>query len=473
MAKRNTFQLSLTVITFLMVVVIAGLAGGSLWILRRMHRQMAHATATRAVLDLGRLMTAHLADHPAVRGAGDAEDAWREFTRHVRSLYAVETGLQYVSVVRDGVIVFYQQRTALSEGVEPTDISVADPTGSDSVRVNRKLLSVGAETLPVVVFAARVADADGTPCLVEVAFRKDTVAREEESAEAAIASMFQVSLLTVLISFSVCAVLVVWMMRREHVRESLRRQEEHLAFAGVMANGIVHDFRNPMSSLKLDVQMMSKALREGAAGEDRMRRLAERIRGTVNRMDKVFEEFLYMSKPARDEREAVDVTRLVRECVDVLHPKLEAAQVAVDADLPDRGAVVIAYPSPLSRALLNILTNAVQFAPPRTRVTVRVARSGKRVTIDVSDRGPGVPSGEHERIFDMFYSTRPGGTGLGLFLARTAIERSGGTVSVLSGDSGGARFCVSLEAAEEGGEPASQRPQGAEDRREARSERQA
>jgi signal transduction histidine kinase len=228
-----------------------------------------------------------------------------------------------------------------------------------------------------------------------------------------------------------------------------------------------------MSSLKLDVQMMSKALREGAAGEDRMRRLAERIRGTVNRMDKVFEEFLYMSKPARDEREAVDVTRLVRECVDVLHPKLEAAQVEVDAELPHQGAVAMAYGSSLSRALLNILANAVQFAPPRTRVTVRVARSVNRVLIDVGDRGPGIPQGDHERIFDIFYSTRPGGTGLGLFLARTAIERSGGTVRVLSGDSGGARFRVSLEAAEEGGEPASQRPQGAEDRREARSERQA
>jgi signal transduction histidine kinase len=116
---------------------------------------------------------------------------------------------------------------------------------------------------------------------------------------------------------------------------------------------------------------------------------------------------------------------------------------------PGDAVVVLAHEAALSRALMNIITNAEQFAPPGSTVEIAVARDGRHVAVHVLDRGPGVPAHDRARIFEMFWSGRPDGTGLGLFLARAAIEKSGGTLSVANRPDGGADFCVRLEAADD------------------------
>jgi signal transduction histidine kinase len=440
--KNRLSQPSLTLVTAIMVVVIAALAGGSLWALRRVHGQIVHTRATRSALDQGTTIASWLASQPAVRsGTGDA--GWAELSRFVRALYAVERGLQYVSVSREGVVIFHEQTVALDGS--PAAAEPPSPAPPGTVRMTRKLLDVGNQTVPVVIFATQVAGEDGTPRLLEIALRKDIVEREESNAARAIASMFNVALATVVVSFALCAVLVVWMMRREHLRETQRRAEEHLAFAGVLANGIVHDFRNPMSSLGLDVQMLHKEAAKGAECRlERVADLASRVRTTVDRMDKVFREFLYMSKPASDEREAVDLVSAVRECVAIMAPRLEKAKVTARVDAPPEGVKVMAYPSSLQRALVNVITNAEQFSREGGVVALRVSGLGNQAVLEVTDEGLGIPAADLERIFEMFYSTRPGGTGLGLFLAKTAIERCGGTIRAFNRSEGGACFRIAL-----------------------------
>ena len=102
----------------------------------------------------------------------------------------------------------------------------------------------------------------------------------------------------------------------------------------------------------------------------------------------------------------------------------------------------------MKRALLNVLVNATQHAGPGGRVGVEVSRQGSRIRLDVCDTGPGIPKEARERVFEMFYTTRPQGTGLGLFLARTAVEKNGGTLVVAEPDGGGARLRMEFPAAE-------------------------
>jgi signal transduction histidine kinase len=291
MKRRRSLRISLTLMTAALVLLVAALAGTSLWVLRRLHRQLAHEAAAQSVLAEGRRIAVQLGAEPAVTGVGPGAGNWEAFSRQVRLMHTVQNGLQYVSVMRDGATVFLEQTTAL-DGSSPAPSSGL-ATNLD-VRMTRRLLKVGREDVPVVVFGTEIPGADGKPSVLEVALRKDTVEREEQAAATAIASMFRVSLATVIVSFAACLVLVAWMMRREVAREKQRREEEHLAFAGVMANGIVHDFRNPMSSLRLDVQMMQKeAARGGDCRLDRIGDLAGRVRSTLDRMDKVFQEFFY------------------------------------------------------------------------------------------------------------------------------------------------------------------------------------
>jgi two-component system, NtrC family, sensor histidine kinase HydH len=443
--RRRRFEASLTWLSAVLVLLIAALAGGALWAMRIAHRQLAHTEAAQAVVDEGKLITSWLARQPGVRNA-DAAD-WASFSREVRALHAIENGLQYVSVTKDGVTVFYVQTTAL-DAARPPEEPVE--VGPDKVRMTRKRLTLGSNEVPVVVFATQFAGEDGKLTLVEAALRKEAVEREERTAAGAIASMFKVSLATIVVSFTLCAALVVWMMRREVLTEKERRQQEHLAFAAVLANGIVHDFRNPMSAVRLDVQMLEKeAARGGASRPERLAELAGRIRRTVDRMDKVFQEFLYMSKPPSEERERVDLGACVRDCLAVLAPRFEEAGVRVETDLPDGGPHALAYQDSLQRALMNVITNAEQFAPRGSAVVLRAGVADNRAFVDVTDDGPGVPEADRRRVFEMFYSTRPGGTGLGLFLAKTAVERCGGTIGVESRPEGGARFRITLPLAGE------------------------
>jgi len=426
--------------TALMVLLVAGLAGMALWALRAVHAQAAHAEAARSVLNVGARIAAYLAAQPALRAPPDESAPWESFSRQVRALHAVEEGLQYVSVSRDGVTVFHEQTSAL-DGSAP---AAAAP--SRELRMTRRLLGVGDGAVPVFVFAQPVAGADGRPVLLEIGLRREAVAREEQALAAAIASMFRVALATIVVSFASCLVLVVWALRREGRREAQRRQEEHLAFAGLLANGIAHDFRNPMSALRLDVQLLQREAARGAeARPERLAELAERARQTVDRMDKVFQEFLDLSHPGDAAPAAVDLGACVRDCLALLAARFEHAGVRGELQIEAPEPVqVLAQRQALQRALVNVLTNAEQFSPRGAAVSVRIRREGRQAVLEVLDRGPGIPAAEQDRIFEMFVSRRPGGTGLGLFLARTAVERCGGAIRAENRPEGGACFRITL-----------------------------
>ncbi len=424
---------SLTLITALLVLLIAVLAGGTLLVLHRMQYRAAYEAAAANVIDRGHTLAAHLQLQVPVAANPDAAD-WARFSYLIRNLYAVEDGLQYVSVTRDGIVVFHEQTTRLDS---PVPTPLASPMTSAAIRMRREVLQTGADLIPVVVFTA-TADVDGIPIRVEAALRRDIVHREEYVAENAIASMFRFSLLTVSVAFGVCIVLVVWMMRREMRHEALRNEQEHLAFSGMLANGIVHDFRNPMSSLKLDVQMLHREVAQaGPFRPSRIATLSERIRCTLDRMDEVFKAFLFASRPDRAEHTVTDAAACVRDAVAMLAPRFERTGIRVVIEAPPEPLHIKVFLTSLRRAIVNVLTNAIQFSPvAAATVSVILRHEDNRVVIEIRDQGSGIPVIDRKRVFDMFYTSRPEGTGLGLFLAKAAIERSNGTIAVVDTPAG-------------------------------------
>jgi len=443
--KTARVSISLTLITILLVCIVAALAGASLWLLRSMHSQLAHATATKAVLDHGRLITARLADQPVVKSASVEDPGWKQFSRLVNGLHTIEKGLQYVSVSKDGITVFHEQMTSLDSSETPESSASLFTNMTNRINLSRRVLRVGNETIPIVVFTTSLPGEDGKPRVVEIALRKDAVSQEEKTATNAIASMFKVSLATTVISFAICVLIVAWMMQREIHREKQRREQEHLVFAGVLANGIAHDFRNPMSSLKLDIQMLGKAVSRGEKNDaERITQLAQRSINTMDRMDKVFQEFLYLSKPVAENLSRIQLGACVKDCAEMLAAGFEQAGIKIEQKLPDENIEVMADQTSLRRAIVNILTNAMQFSKKGDTVSIDLTRSGFNALLDIKDMGPGIPKSERKKIFEMFVSSRPEGTGLGLFLARTAVERAGGSIKVQDVQGGGACFRITL-----------------------------
>lgn len=439
-------NISLRVVMAGLVGLIAIMAGGSLWVLRSTQGRLAHLEASESVVQRGRSIVAHLASHPIVRTSMVDNQDWSQLSRQLDALHTLEDGLQYVSISKDGVTVFHEQTGELRAGEVTLDPVFAEM--QKDVRMTKRMLSVGNDLIPVVVFAAQWKGSDGTVGQIEIALRKDTLAREEDAVVQTIAMMFRASMATVVVAFAICVLLIVWLMKRDAQREEQRRTQEHFAFAGVLANGIAHDFRNPMSSLRLDVQMLEKEVEKGEAGDStRMVELSKRAKATVDRMDRVFNEFLFMSRPPSGDVDRVDVTRSVRNCMLVLEPRLEQANIDIRVNCHEGPICVLADEAPLSRAILNIMTNAVQFSEAGDSICVSVRQDNDYAEIEIEDSGPGIEDGEKEHIFEMFVSGRPDGTGLGLFLAKAAVENCGGSIVAANTAGGGARFTMRIPLA--------------------------
>ncbi len=443
MAFRLHYRLSVVLVAASLVASIAVLAATNLWYLRRLQSQNVHTMAAQSALDFGAGLARHLAAEPAVVVQGSNPERWNELSRLVHSIKRVEPSLQYVSVIENGVIVFHDDVSPAARNGAATNAAGTEAP----VLVGRTLLNTGQAISPVMTFTVPFM-VGGTERRVEVALLKDAVARREEQAATALAVMFRLSLATLIVAFGMAVVFVGWFMRHELERERRRRAQEHLAFAGALADGIIHDVRNPMSSLRLDLQMLHKEAGKGPSSRtERIGELADRARRTMDRVDAVMREFLYVSRPEPSARERVDMAACLRDCVDLLGPRFEAAGVRLQIEAPPDAATALGFGVGIKRALINVLTNAKQVSPPGGTVTVRISSADAAVVVQVDDEGPGIPHKELARIFDMFVTHRAGGTGLGLHLARAAVENSGGTIGAENRPERGARFTIRLPKA--------------------------
>jgi signal transduction histidine kinase len=456
---RSAWRLEIVLLFALLTTALG--AGGVLHLLKRQHDRQARLAATETVLQKGEALLDALDGSGIASATNLTPAAWRHFSARVDSAFSVRKDVQSISVSRDGVTLFHRQAGGLQPPPEPPwPEGFAHPAAPQAeIEISQRSLEIGGVRQPVFVIARAQTLGDGGRVVTEATFKREAVGTEERTARTLVSSLFAFSVGVLILSFGICAGVLVVAVARDRRREERARQEEHLAFSGVLANGILHDFRNPMSAVRLDAQMLGKEMKRGEGFRpDRVRDLAERIARTMERMDKVFQEFLFLAKPADERPESVDLEQVVRECADTLAPRAEQAGVTVGivrhGDIPP----VPAFPFALRRALLNVLVNAVQFAPRGSEITVKLARrDAATVAADVLDRGPGIPAARREKVFGIFVTGRPEGTGLGLFLARTAIRRCGGDIQAFGRDGGGADIRITLPVAKDLG-PRTQDP---------------
>lgn len=439
---RSSPRWSLGLCVALPVVLIALAAGVMLGMLSRMPSDQAHVAAAERLLLQGTELTRYLGGMPMLRATNLPALVWQRLPFVVDGLHSAQSGLQYVEIARDGVTLFHRQTGAMDGAPSPAATSMP-------VRISRQRVERFGRRIPVVVFRQELPQPDGSLLAVEVGMRREAVDLQERASQEAVRYMRQLALVTMLLAFGLCLTVLIWALRRDRLREGRRRQEEHLVFSGMVANGIVHDFRNPMSAVRLDAQMLAREARrpEGARPE-RLAELAERIGRTLARMETIFQEFLFMSRPATAAVETFDLKRCAAECLENVAARLEQGGQRAALTAPEGQAAVHASEPAVRRALVNVLYNALQHAPPDSAIEVEIAAAGRLWVLEVRDRGPGIPPRDRERVFEMFVSGRPGGTGLGLFLARAAVVNCGGSIRALGRKGGGTVIRITLPMAD-------------------------
>jgi signal transduction histidine kinase len=212
-----------------------------------------------------------------------------------------------------------------------------------------------------------------------------------------------------------------------------------------LAGGLAHEIKNPLSTIRLNMELLAEDL--GEAQTPVQRRAAKRIeivRRECQRLQSLLDDFLNFAKVRRLHLEPSDLNHEINDVLDFFAPEAKEAGVEIvrylDADLPrvmiDREA--------FRQALLNLIINAKQAMQDGGQLIVRTAAEGDTVALYLIDTGCGMDERTASRMFEAFFSTKPGGSGLGLPTTQKIIAALGGRISVQSELGRGTQFTIEL-----------------------------
>ncbi len=235
--------------------------------------------------------------------------------------------------------------------------------------------------------------------------------------------------------------------------EAASRRAERLEAVAELAASLAHEIKNPLASIRSAVEQLTR--KGGKLASDDRRVLGELVAMESDRLSRLLSGFIEFSRVEIRERSEVDLAAVARSAVEVArqHPDAHnGCRVKVEGD----DAVRVEGDSDLlHRVVFNLVLNAIQHSPAQSEVRVSVARAVERdlppgaafregARLSVRDDGPGIAAADVSRVFDPFFTTREGGSGLGLALVHRAVEAHEGTILIDSAAGRGTAFTVYL-----------------------------
>lgn len=235
------------------------------------------------------------------------------------------------------------------------------------------------------------------------------------------------------------------------LNRTTRQTEVLLASQRAFVADASHQLRTPLTALRLSVDN----LRETSDDPAMVRRL-NGVDAEIQRMGRLVEDLLALARAegAPVARRDLDLAQVVTDRLAIWGSACEDADLTVDLQLAPTVQVHVT-PGALEQVLDNCLDNAIAVAPPGSALSVRAQPSDQRggparVVLTIADQGPGLSAAERQRAFDRFWTSRPGGSGLGLTVVRQLVERDGGEASLHEAPGGGLEVRLSLPAADLG-----------------------
>ena len=225
------------------------------------------------------------------------------------------------------------------------------------------------------------------------------------------------------------------------MREQLRRREQ-LSAMGSLASGIAHEIRNPLNAISVIAQRfrLEFSPREDA---DEFFALADTVRGEVRRVNSIVTQFLAFAKPSPVQPAPNDLGGSVRAALRIIDSQAREASVGVEFVESEKATVDIDEEK-WTQALLNLFQNAIEAMDGGGKLHCRQKVERGRAVIEISDTGSGIAKENLPRIFNMYFSTKQTGTGLGLSLVHQIINEHGGTIDAHSDEGRGSTFVITI-----------------------------
>jgi signal transduction histidine kinase len=250
------------------------------------------------------------------------------------------------------------------------------------------------------------------------------------------------------------------MIRRTLAAERRARRAERLAEIGSMTSGLAHEIKNPLSTLGLNAQLLAEGIADLDADATDKARLARRVDALSREADRlrdILEDFLRFAGELRLSPEPADLNDIARDLGDFFAAQAQHHSIRLREEVSPQPLPVHVDVNQLKQALLNLMLNALEAlrdAPPGDRprapeIILRTRRlddadEGPRCAVHVIDTGPGISADRQAKVFEPYFTTKSGGSGLGLPTTRRIVEASGGSITITSEPDAGTDFRIDL-----------------------------
>jgi signal transduction histidine kinase len=328
-------------------------------------------------------------------------------------------------------------------------IALGDAPADAPAAISERSLNVSGR--PVLEFADDVVLAEGETARLRLGMRLDNVQRVEQRMTLRLTASVAAASALVAFAFGLAGLNRKYgALSEKHARaeEALRRRDR-LAAMGELASTVAHEVRNPLNAASMTAQRLRReflsSVPESGPERAELEDLLSVMTSETQRIDRIVQQFLEYARPPRLAPESVDLCALVRDAGERASSLALSRGVRVEVKAPGSDTALV-DPAQLREALDNLIRNAIDATPADGQVSLAVRRDGAGHAIEVRDSGRGIEPTELPKIFDLYYTTKPDGTGVGLAVTQQIVTGHGGTIEVDSKPSGGTLMTVRLPA---------------------------
>ena len=228
-----------------------------------------------------------------------------------------------------------------------------------------------------------------------------------------------------------------------NARELSRLRSGALAALGRVASQVAHELNNPLGGLALYARLLEDRFK--TAGDEEGVQLTHKVGRAVRHLADLVTDITAYGRPPELKREPTSLNALIEECLSLVQDRVVDKEIRVVSKLAPDVGTVLADARELKKVLLNLFVNALEAMEPHGTLTIRTQRADERtIEASVEDTGCGIDDETRARMFDLFFTTKANGTGLGMPIARSVVDRHGGRLDIDSEPGVGTRVRIEL-----------------------------
>ena len=247
----------------------------------------------------------------------------------------------------------------------------------------------------------------------------------------------------VALAFSV-PIVVLYRKRAAGIERQHSINQRQLEELSRLTGGLAHEIKNPLSTIKVNLKLITEEIPGADVESARWVKKLAVVQKETDRLAQILDEFRRYTDKSELSAAPVDINNLISEMVDFYWPQARAHNITIRTGLSKQAVICNIDRDMVKQVILNLFINAANAMGDGGELIVRTDMSDDKATIEISDTGCGIEAEKLDKIFHAYYSTMPGGSGLGLPTAAKIIEAHNGTITVNSEPGKGTSFTITL-----------------------------